>query len=104
MCHVEGWQKLGDRWEPRPYIVVKKQHGVPVYVLRQEDGEAERVVHCNLFTQCMFLSVDQVDKARRVVEQDSDAGDAGTEVDAAKDLVVGDMEDKVERGRLETSN
>lgn len=62
------------------------------------------MVHHNLVTQSMFLPVDQVDEARRVVEQDLDAGDAGTEPDAAKDLVVGDMEDKVERGRLETSN
>lgn len=57
VCHVEGRQKLGDRWEAHPYIVVKKQPNVPVYVIRREGGEAERVVHRNLLTQCMFLPV-----------------------------------------------
>lgn len=33
VCHVEGRQKLGDKWESRPYVVVKKQPSVPVYVM-----------------------------------------------------------------------
>lgn len=60
VCHVEGRQKLGDRWEARPYIVVKKQLNTPVYVIRLEDSERERVVHRNLLTQCMFLPVERV--------------------------------------------
>ncbi len=43
VCHVEGKQKLRDRWEARPYVVVRKQPGLPVYVVRPEDGGAERV-------------------------------------------------------------
>jgi len=42
VCHVEGRQKLGDRWEEsRPYIVVKKQADIPVYVVQLEDGGME---------------------------------------------------------------
>ena len=31
LCHVEDWQKLGDRWESCPNIVVEKQPNIPVY-------------------------------------------------------------------------
>lgn len=73
VCHVEGRQKLGDKWEPRPYIVVKKQPGIPVYVVRLENGDTERVVHRNLLTQCMFLPVEQAgEMARGEVEQDTE--------------------------------
>lgn len=58
-CHVEGTQKLRDRWDPRPYVVVKKQPNVPVYVVRPEEGGPERVIHRNLLTQCMFLPVER---------------------------------------------
>ena len=79
-CHVEGRQKLGDRWESRPYIVVKKQPNIPVYVVRPEDGETERVVHRNLLTQCMFLPVEQADEVMREdveseVEENWERGD-----------------------------
>ena len=37
--------------------MVKKQPGIPVYVVRKEGGE--RVVHRNLLTQCMFLPGEQ---------------------------------------------
>ncbi len=57
LCYVEGKHKLADRWEPRPYIVVKKQPGIPVYVVRSEDGDRERVIHRNLLAQCMFFPV-----------------------------------------------
>lgn len=56
-CWSKSVMKLGDRWESHPYIIVKKQPNVPVYVIRREGGEAERVVHRNLLTQCMFLPV-----------------------------------------------
>lgn len=86
VCHIEGLQKLGDRWESRPYILVKKQPGVPVYVLRQEADEAERVVHRHLLTQCMVHPVEQVDKVREMVELGLDEGDAASELDPAEDL------------------
>ncbi|CAI5665465.1 unnamed protein product [Oreochromis niloticus] len=65
VCHVEGRSKLGDKWESRPYIVVKKQPDMPVYVVRSENGDTERVVHRNLLTQCMFLPVEQVGEETR---------------------------------------
>lgn len=55
MCYVEGKHKLADRWELHPYVVVKKQPGIPVYVVCSEDGEKEKVVHRNLLAQCMFF-------------------------------------------------
>ncbi|KAL6457414.1 hypothetical protein MHYP_G00343770 [Metynnis hypsauchen] len=55
VCHTETRQKLGDRWEPSPYLVVKKQSGTPVYIVHSEDDGRERVLHENLLTQCMFL-------------------------------------------------
>lgn len=67
VCAVEGRQKLGDRWESKPYVVLKKQPGVPVYLIRSEYGEKERVVHRNLLTQCMFLPVE--------TEQNGDDGE-----------------------------
>ena len=36
-------------------VVVKKQSGTPVYIVRSEDDGRERVLHENLLTQCMFL-------------------------------------------------
>ncbi|KAI4905787.1 hypothetical protein NFI96_005828 [Prochilodus magdalenae] len=41
ICHTETRQKLGDRWEPKPYLVIKKQPGIPVYVVRSEEGSVE---------------------------------------------------------------
>lgn len=55
VCAVEGRQKLGDRWKSKPYVVLKEQPGVPVYVIWSEDGMKEKVVHGNLLTQCMFF-------------------------------------------------
>lgn len=65
MCHVEGWQKLGDKWENWPYIVVKKQPSIPVYVARSENGDTKTVVHSNLLTQCMFLPVELASEVTR---------------------------------------
>ncbi|KAL0200588.1 hypothetical protein M9458_003775, partial [Cirrhinus mrigala] len=73
VCHVEGKQKLGDRWGAQPYVVVKKQPGLPVYVVQPEDGGAERVVHRNLLTQCMFLPVER-DEGLIEEEDESDGG------------------------------
>lgn len=59
---------------------------MPVYVLRQEADEAERVVHHHLLTQCMVHPVEQVDKVREMVELGLDEGDAASELDPAEDL------------------
>ncbi len=108
VCHVEGRQKLGDKWEPRPYIVVKKQPSIPVYVVRLENGDTERVVHRNLLTQCMFLPVEQTSETTRgESEPDTeevtgmeDTEDIGEQADEA--TMHGDGSDNVED--LEESN
>ena len=115
VCHVEGRQKLGDKWEPRPYIVVKKQPSIPVYVVRSENGNTERVVHRNLLTQCMFLPVDRAggmtrgevepdteenmeDTENMEMENTEDMGEqAGEESDRVEDLEVDNPEDNVEK-------
>ncbi|XP_034082439.1 uncharacterized protein LOC117552876 [Gymnodraco acuticeps] len=83
VCQVEGRQKLGDRWEARPYIVVKKQLNTPAYVIRLEDSERERVVHRNLLTQCMFLPVE---RASEVIGEE-------VESDAAEDCEIDHIEE-----------
>lgn len=88
ICHVEGRQKLGDRWEQHPYIIQKKQMGVPLYVVRPEGGGTERVVHRNLLTQCMFLPVEK--------------GTTGDESDEDRRLdIEGDMERENGEGILD---
>lgn len=73
----------GDKWESRPYVVVKKQPSVPVYVVRVENGDIERVVHRNLLTQCMFLPVDRADETAHEDVEDTveDIGNEVTEED-----------------------
>ncbi|KAG8003754.1 hypothetical protein GBF38_007721 [Nibea albiflora] len=115
VCHVEGRQKLGDKWEPQPYIVVKKQPNTPVYVVRSENGNTERVVHRNLLTQCMFLPVEQAGgmtsgeveadaEESTEIEDTEDSGEQAGEVtmeggesDPVEALEVNDMEDNVEK-------
>ena len=76
VCQVEGRQKLGDRWESQPYVVVKKQPGIPVYVVRAENGQKERVLHQNLLTQCMFfpMGLEQTDEEGESAEEASTSG------------------------------
>nr|XP_054601751.1 uncharacterized protein LOC129164731 [Nothobranchius furzeri] len=124
VCHVEGRSKLGDKWESRPYIVVKKQPDMPVYVVRSENGDTERVVHRNLLTQCMFPPVEQVgEEAREEMELDveevhggevedtEDSGEqAGEEIrqeeesDTIKDGEADSLEGGVEGVSPEASN
>ncbi|MGH0162226.1 UNVERIFIED_CONTAM: hypothetical protein FKN15_070890 [Acipenser sinensis] len=86
-CHVEGRQKLADRWESPPYVVVKKQPGIPVYVVRSEDGEKERVVHRNLLTQSMFFPMEREQTQNDGVSpsegevSESDVSDSESDVD-----------------------
>ena len=87
VCQVEGRQKLGDKWGSRPYIVVKKQPNTPVYVVRLENGDAERVVHRNLLTQCMFLPV----------ERPNGRMEEGVEAEAEEDVGIEDTEDTREQ-------
>lgn len=115
VCHVEGKQKLADRWEPCPYVVVKKQPGIPVYVVCSEKGDKERVIHRNLLSQCMFFPVgsklpeanNQEDSyAEETCEMESSASEVGeedaeTNEEGARDVTQISMEslDMVEEKR-----
>lgn len=92
VCHVEGRQKLGDRWEPEPYLVVKKQAGIPVYVVRSEFGERERVLHRNLLTQCMFLPTGLAQEEMGEGD-DPDRNASDTESETAEDFDTEHIED-----------
>ena len=122
VCHVEGRQKLGDKWEPRPYIVVKKQPSIPVYVVRSENGNMERVVHHNLLTQCMFLPVDRASEVPRGDVEPETADDGmlentegmteqackvtiqGVEPETEEDLERDNMEENVDEAADGTTN
>lgn len=105
VCHVEGKQKLGDRWEAQLYIAVKKQQGLPVYVVRPEDGGAERVVHRNLLTQCIFLPVER-DKGV-IVEgglSDGEICGAGIELEAEEGTGGDGSEEMLDRALIGTAD
>ena len=45
---VKSKQKLADQWEDTPYVVVRKIPDLPVYAVRPENEDRERVLHRNL--------------------------------------------------------
>ena len=46
---AQGQGKLANRWESQLYTVVKQfDSELPVYVIRQREGNFEKVVHHNL--------------------------------------------------------
>ena len=43
--HIVGTQKLADRWEPHPYVVLSKRPNLPVYVVYSpESGKFLHIV------------------------------------------------------------
>ena len=54
-----GTNKLGDRWESSPYIVIAKQPNIPVFVVSSLETDKERTLHRNMLTPCMFLPVER---------------------------------------------
>ncbi|KAL6481039.1 hypothetical protein MHYP_G00091190 [Metynnis hypsauchen] len=87
VCHTETRQKLGDRWEPRPYLIIKKQPGIPVYVVQSEDGAVERVVNQNLMSQCMFfpLEHEQMQEVEQGLSYTENSEVCGSEEDTMVD-------------------
>nr|XP_006820066.1 PREDICTED: uncharacterized protein LOC100369931 [Saccoglossus kowalevskii] len=58
ICNVSirGKQKLADKWEHEPYLVVKRVNpDIPVYVLKPESGGKGRTIHRNLLMPCYAL-------------------------------------------------
>lgn len=50
---AKGRGKLADRWDRQPYVIVKQPDAeLPVYVIRREVGDFEKVVHRNLLRPC----------------------------------------------------
>ena len=96
VCHVEGKQKLWDRWEPHPCLVMKKQPGIPVYVLRWR-RERERVVHQNLLTRCMFFPMGPNKGTSQGEELDKEASTSGSESNTMGDGAIDECEESVSR-------
>ena len=53
---VRGNQKLADQWEDIPYVVFRKIPDLPVYAVRLENGERERVLHLTTPAQNQTLA------------------------------------------------
>ena len=49
-----GKAKLKDRWEADSYVIVRKQQGIPVYVVRQVGSPNTRTLHRNMLMLCPF--------------------------------------------------
>ncbi|KAK3727208.1 hypothetical protein QZH41_007713 [Actinostola sp. cb2023] len=46
--NTRGKEKLKDRWEDKPYIVLKTSSNLPIYTVQQEGSGTKRVLHRNL--------------------------------------------------------
>lgn len=50
---TKGRGELADRWDRQSYIIVKQPDAeLPVYIIRREVGDFEKVVHQNLLRPC----------------------------------------------------
>ncbi|XP_070572917.1 uncharacterized protein [Ptychodera flava] len=53
---IRGKQKLADKWQHSPYLVVKRVNpNIQVYVLKPEFGGKHKTVHYNLLMPCYAL-------------------------------------------------
>ena len=68
----QGRHKLADRWEEHPYVVLRRVNDC-VYTIKCEATGAERTLHRNNLTSCMFLPTEF-----HVPLTDSDKGDDAT--------------------------
>ena len=54
--NLRGKNKIADRWEEIPHRVVNKLDGLPVYVIKPDEGGRTRIVHRNLLKPCEDMS------------------------------------------------
>ncbi len=100
--HVVGTQKLADRWEPHPYVVVSKQPNLPVYVVCSLNDGKERTLHRNLLTPCMFLPVEMQSPSKEddAVKEKSPS----KEDDAVKETFTSKEESAIEEDKPASPN
>ena len=99
---LKGRQKLADKWKNQLHIVTKQPNpDIPVFVVRPEDGAAERVLHRNMLLPLILPWPEERNVHNDVlddnlhVDDDSDSDVSVIEVHIPRDDVV-DVHDDVD--------
>ena len=56
MLGLKGKNKLADRWEQDPYIVIEKKLNLPVYIVKREHDDRRKTLHRNLLMPIGYLN------------------------------------------------
>jgi hypothetical protein len=81
---IRGKQKLADKWEHSPYIVVSQPlEDIPVYEVKKEGSRFKktRTLHRNLLLPFMSISDVPVEDKQMELDIVDDSGDLQTDVD-----------------------